>query len=249
MSSPIPTASYALPSGSFTESRVGTVVLATPNSLFVDVAGTTIEVAFVVPFTTGTVAPPAAGTVVQLIRQDSSWVALGRLVGAGSNSVLNGSFEASVPGSFPALWFSANISGVSTATVVDIPDAPEGDLAARVYSGQASVHYLYSSPIAVNSGEIWSLGAFVGGDYGGGAPTADAAIVATWFANATNLYPTTSSADIVVTTSVDVPQYPPFRSLFGNVTAPVSGYLRVALRSTLAAGQALIWDNCTARRV
>jgi hypothetical protein len=242
MSSPIP-------SGAFTESRVGTVVLATPNSMFVDVGGVTFEVGFLLPFTATAVTPPAAGTVVQLIRQDASWVAVGRLFGVGSNAVLNGSFEASVPGSFPALWFSHNVSGTSTATVEDVIDAPEGDLAARVFSGVSSVHYLYSSPIAVNSGEVWSLGAFVGGDYGGGAATADAAIVALWFANATNLYPTTSSADIVVTTSVDVPQYPPFRSLFGNVTAPVSGYMRVALRSTLAAGQALIWDNATARRV
>ncbi len=118
-----------------------------------------------------------------------------------------------------------------------------------MFSAQASVHYLYSSPIAVNSGEVWSLSAFVGGDYGGGAQTADAALVALWFANATNLYPTTSSADSVVTTYVDVPQYPPFQALSGNVTAPVSGFMRLALRSTLAAGQALVWDNAIARRV
>lgn len=241
--------SSPLPPGAFTESRVGTVVLATPNSMFVDVGGVTFEVGFLLPFTSTAVTPPAAGTVVQLIRQDASWVAVGRLFGVGSNAVLNGSFEMSVPGSFPALWFSHNVSGTSTATVEDIADAPEGDLAARVYSGVSSVHYLYSSPIPVNAGDVWSLGAFVGGDYGGGAPTADAAVVALWFANATNLYPTTSSADIVVATSVDVPQYPPFRSVFGNVTAPVAGYMRVALRSTLGAGQALIWDNVTARRV
>lgn len=247
MSSPVQYAPQQ--AGIFTESRIGIVVLATPNSMFVDVGGTTMEVAFIMPFTATAVSPPPAGTVVQLIRQDASWVAVGRLVGAGSNSVLNPSFEQSVPGSFPALWFSSDISGSSTATVVDIPDAPDGDLALRVYSAQASVHYLYSSPIAVNAGEVWSLGAFVGGDYSGVLPTADAAIVATWYANSTNLYPTTSSADIVVATSVDVPQYPPFQTVFGNVTAPVSGYLRVALRSTLAAGQALVYDSVTARRV
>jgi hypothetical protein len=244
MSSPIP-----LPSGSFTESRIGVVVLATPNSMFVDVGGTTLEVAFIMPFTSTAASPPAAGTVVQLIRQDASWVALGRLVGAGSNSILNPSFENSIPGSFPSSWFSANVSGSSTAAVVDIAGAPDGDLAARVFSAQASVHYLYSSPIAVNAGEIWSLSAFVGGDYSGGLPTADAALVGLWFANDTDLYPTTSSADTVVVTSVDVPQYPPFASLFGNVTAPVTGYMRVALRSTLAAGQALVYDAVIGRRV
>lgn len=247
MSSPVP---IVQPSeGRFTESRIGTVVLATPNSMFVNVGGTTVEVGFDMPFTATAISPPAAGTLVHLMRQDSSWVAVGRIVGAGSNSVLNPSFENSLPGSFPSFWFSADISGASSVTVVDIPNPPEGDLAARVYSAQASVHYLYSSPIAVNAGDVWSLGAFVGGDYSGGVETADAAIVATWYANATNLYPTTSSADIVVVTSVDVPQYAPFRSIFGSVTAPVSGFLRVALRSTLAASQALVWDNVSARRV
>ena len=242
MSSPVPEA------GKFTESRIGVVVAGTPNSLFVDVGGTTLEVAFVVPFLSGTVTPPATGSVVQLIRQDASWVALGRVVGAGSNSILNPSFEDSGPGTFPPNWNSYNVSGLSSATVTDVLSAPDGDLAVRVFSGQASVHYLYSSPIPVTSGDVWSLSAFVGGDYGGGPPTADAAIVALWFANATNLYPTTSSADIVVTNDLDIPQYPPFRSLFQNVTAPVTGFMRVALRSTLGAGQALVWDQVISRR-
>lgn len=241
--------SSPLPSGAFTESRIGTVVLSTPNSMFVDVGGTTIEVGFLLPFTATAVSPPAAGTVVQLVRQDSSWVAVGRLVGAGSNSVFNPSFEVSLPGTFPTGWFPYDVSGASQAAVVDVAGAPDGDFAVRVFSAQSSVHYLYSSPIAVNAGDTWSLSAFVGGDYGGAVQTADAALVALWFANSTNLYPTTSSADTVVVTSVDVPQYPPFRSLFGNVVTPVAGYMRVALRSTLAASQALVWDSVTARRV
>lgn len=245
MSSPPP-----VPSGSFTESRIGIVTVATPNSMFVDVGGTVIEVAFIVPFTTAAVLPPVAGTVVQLLRQDASWVAQGRVVGAGSNSILNPSFEDSLPGAQPAQWNSYDVSGSSVATTVDIAGAPDGDFAARVFSGQTSVHYLYSSPIAVNAGETWSLSAFAGGDYGGGAETADAAIVALWFANSTNLYPTTSSADTLVTTDLDIPQYPPFRSLFQNVVIPAGAFfMRVALRSTLAAGQALIWDQVIARRV
>ena len=244
MSSPVPVPG----AGRFTESRIGTVVAATPNSMFVDVGGAVVDVAFVVPFISGTVTPPAAGSVVHVIRQDASWVATGRVVGAGSNSILNPSFEVSPAGSAPTDWQTYDVSGASAVTVTDVVSAPDGDLAARVYSGQASVHYLYSSPVPVASGEIWSLSAFVGGDYGGGAATADAAIVALWFANSTNLYPTTSSADIVVTTFVDVPQYPPFQSLYGNVTAPVTGFMRVELRSTLAAGQALVWDQVIARR-
>lgn len=242
MSSPIPGNPYA-------ESRIGTVVLATPNSMFVDVGGTTMEVAFDLPFTSDTATPPAAGTVVHLIRQDASWVAVGRVVGAGSNSILNPSFENSLPGTPPVDWQLFNVSGSSNASVVDIVGAPDGDFACRVFSAQSSVHYLYSSPVPVNAGDVWSLSAFVGGDYSGGPQTADSAIVALWFANSTDLYPTTSSGDIVVTTSVDVPQFSPFRAMFGNVTAPVAGFMRVALRSTLAANQALVYDSVIARKV
>lgn len=246
MSSPPPVVSTL--EGPFTQSRIGVVVLATPNTMFVNVAGTVMEVAFLLPFTSTAVAPPAAGTVVQLIRQDSSWVAVGRIVGTGSNAVLNPSFEDSLPGTQPVNWQVADISGASTATVITTSDAPDGTQAARVFSGQASDHYLYSSPIAVNAGDIWSIAAFVGGDYNGGPQTADARIDALWFANMTDLFPTTSSASINVVTSNDVPQYPPFRVVSGTVTAPVSGFMRVALRSTLGAGQALVWDSVTARR-
>lgn len=246
MSSPPPVVSSL--EGPFTQSRIGTVVLATPNTLFVDVGGTVMEVAFLLPFLSTAVSPPAAGTVVQLIRQDASWVAVGRVVGTGSNPILNPSFEDSEPGSFPVNWQTADISGVSTVAVTTTTSAPSGTRVARVFSAQASEHYLYSSPIAVNSGEIWSLAAFVGGDYGGGAQTADAKIDAMWYANMTDLFPTVSSPSITVVTSTDAPQYPPFRAISGSVTAPVTGFMRVALRSILAAGQALVWDAATARR-
>jgi hypothetical protein len=246
MSSPPPVVSAL--EGPFTQSRIGKVVLATPNSMFVNVGGAVIEVAFLLPFTSTAVSPPAVGTVVQLIRQDASWVAVGRIVGTGSNAVLNPSFEDSLPGSQPVNWQVADISGASTVTVIVTDSAPDGTQAARVFSGQASEHYLYSAPIAVNAGDIWSIAAFVGGDYGGGVQTADAKIDAMWFANMTDLYPTVSSASITAVTSLDIPQYPPFRAISGTVTAPVSGFMRVGLRSILAAGQALVWDQVSARR-
>lgn len=251
MSSPI--AGMSLPdisAGLYTESRIGTVVLATPNTMFVDVGGTTMEVGFNLPFTATAVSPPAAGTVVHLVRQDASWVAVGRLVGAGSNSVVNPSFEDSLPGSQPTQWQVADISGSSTAIVSDINGAPDGDFVARVYSAQASDHYLYSAPIPVNTGDQWSVAAFVGGDYGGLPQTARARIDVMWFANATDLFPTVSAPSTNAADRLNVPQYPPFQTLFGTVTVPAATFfLRVALRSTLAAGQALVWDQVTARKV
>lgn len=247
MSSPVPAVTTL--SGVFTESRIGTVVLATPNTMFVDVGGTTMEVGFLGTFTGASIVPPDPGTVVQVVRQDASWVCLGPLIGTGSNSVVNGSFEDGPVGAQPVHWTSYNISGSSTAIVVDIADAPAGEFAARVFSDQVSDHYLYSEPIPVNTGDSWSLSAFVGGDYAGGAATARARIDAMWFANSTDLFPTVSAPSTTVDDLLNVPQYPPFSVLAGNVTVPAATFfMRVALRSTLAAGQALVWDASSARR-
>jgi len=234
-----------------TNGRVGVVVSATPNSMFVNIGGTTVPVSFLGPFTGSAIVPPAAGTVVHVIQQDAIWIATGRLIGAGTNAVLNPGFEDSAPGTMPVNWFSADAAGVSVAQVVDVDDSPEGDYATLVTSNQASTHVLYSSPIPVNVGEQWSLSANVGGEYGGNPlETADAAVIALWFANATDLYPTTSAADIIAGTSTDVPQHPPYRSVFGTVTVPAAAvFMRVALRSILAAGQGLVWDNVIARKV
>lgn len=247
MSSPVPAVTTL--SGVFTESRIGVVVLATPNTMFVDVGGTTMEVGFLGTFTGAAIVPPDPGTVVQVVRQDASWVAMGPLIGTGSNAVVNGSFEDGPVGAQPVHWISYNISGSSTAIVVNLADAPSGDLAVRVFSDQISDHYLYSEPIPVNTGDSWSLSAFVGGDYAGGAATARARIDAMWFANSTDLFPTVSAPSTTVDDLLNVPQYPPFQVLSGNVTVPAATFfMRVAVRSTLAAGQALVWDAVSARR-
>ena len=82
-----------------------------------------------------------------------------------------------------------------------------------------------------------------------GPATARARIDAMWFANATDLFPVVSAASINVADRLNVPQYPPFQVLSGNVTVPAASFfMRVALRSTLAAGQALVWDGVSARR-
>lgn len=248
MSSPVPVVS-ASQAGLFTESRIGVVVLATPNTMFVNVGGTTFEVGFLGTFTGASIVPPDPGTVVHVIRQDASWVATGPLIGTGLNSVVNPSFEEGPLGAQPVHWISYNITGSSTATVVDIVGAPEGNLAARVFSGSAADHYLYSEPIPVNTGDSWSLSAFVGGDYAGGPATATARIDAMWFANSTDLFPTVSAASTTADTLANVPQYPPFSVLAGNVVVPAATFfMRLALRSTLAAGQALLWDAASARR-
>jgi hypothetical protein len=233
--------------GPYAQMRTGTVVSFTTNTARVSVGGST----FTASYLKGTTL--AAGNLVSCLHQGGSWLVLGVLAGVGDNLLAAGnpSFEDSAPGSFPVLWFQANLSSVSTITVVTDPLAPTGTQVAAVGGSVVGTQsYLYSQPIAVTSGEQFTLSAFAGGDYQpGDTHGADAALVATWFANATNLYPTTSAVDTVVSTATDLVQAPPYTSLGGTVTAPVTGFMRLALRSTTEASQRVRWDGAIVRRV
>lgn len=240
-------AAIAAEDGPFAQMRTGTVTSFTTNQAFVSVGGST----FTASYLEGTTL--SAGDLVLCFHQRGSWAVIGVLAGVGSNLLAAGnpSFELSAPGSFPSLWFQANLSGVSVINTVADPFAPAGTQVAAV-SGPAvgTQSYLYSQPILATSGEIFSVSAYAGGNYQpSDTPGADAAVVALWFANATNLYPTTSSPDIVISTANNLVQAPPYTTLGGNVTAPVSGFMRVALRSTTEAGQEIRWDSVIVRRV
>lgn len=231
--------------GPYSQLRTGTVTAQDATSVTVLVGGTQVPAAYILGATF------TAGDLVAVTRQDATWFCHGRIAGQGPNEIQNPSFEMNGPGQPPLLWFIADIVGLSQATVATSSFAPDGDQIAQVISDAAtSQSYLYSSPIAVTAGDIFNLSAFVTGFYGADAPqTADSAIVALWFADADDLYPTTISADIVVDTFTDVPSGPPFVQMSGSVTAPVSGFMRVALRSTMAVDQSLGYDFVVARRV
>lgn len=232
--------------GPWTQMRTGTITAQDATFATVLVGGTQVQAAyeFGANFT--------EGDLVIVLRQDATWAVLYRIAGSGPNEIQNPSFEMSPTGQPPILWFLADIVGVSQSVVSDELAAPEGTQYAQVFSdAAAATSYLYSSPIAATAGDIFNVSAFVTGIYDtAAAQTADAALVATWYADSDDLYPTTSSADIVVTTFADVPSGPPFVQLSGSVTAPVTGFLRLALRTTIVAlNQSLGWDFATARRV
>lgn len=234
--------------GPFAQMRTGVVVSFTANVAVVSVGGSQFEAAYLQGTTL------VVGTLVACLNQDGSWLVLGRIAGVGPNLLAldNPSFEDSLPGSFPVDWFSANISGLAQWVVQQTPTAPDGDQVASVISadGAASVSYLYSSPVNVTAGDMFTVSAFAGGQYSfTDVPEADAAVVALWFANDTNLYPTTSSADIVVATATDLVAAPPYTSIGGTITAPVTGFMRIALRSTVTATQTVLWDQVILRSV
>lgn len=238
--------------GPWTQIRTGTVAQATLGSATVVVGGTSFQASYIVPVgsTPSAANIPSIGSLVAIARQDSSWTILGRIAGQGDNLVVNGSFETTPLGAFPDDWFLANLSGTSTAIVVSAP-VVEGShsLAVTSGTGAAAQSYVYSSPIPVVAGDILTLSAYAGADANGTTPAAvNAALFALWFANATDLYPTTSSADSSIATATNIPIAPPFTSLSGSVTAPVTGFVRLALRSDTNGSTSVVWDFATLRR-
>lgn len=231
--------------GPFAQTRTGVVVgEASADTVIILVGGTQFPARYLASYV------PVAGDLVAISLQDSSWMVYGRIAGQGSNQVAGGSFENDPIGSTPDGWTLYDVAGLSAVDVREREGAPSGNQVAAVYPlAPAATSLLYSPPISVAPGQVWDLGAFVGGDYEVGAtPDADADLVALWFANTTNLYPTTSAADTLVASLTDVTQLPPFTGMSGSVTVPTGAVvMRVALRSTLTTGQALEWDFVTAR--
>lgn len=239
-------------SGPWSQVRTGTVSAATLGSATVVVGGTAFQASYVLPFG---VAPspasiPRVGDLVSIVRQDASWQILGRIAGAGPNLITNGSFESTGPGSSPEGWTLYDITSTSSATVVDDVAVDGGNSALVIAnSGVTAESYLYSSPVPVAVGDVMSLSVYAGASYGGEVPVAvNAALYALWFATDTATYPTTSSADSLIAAASGVAGAPPFTPLSGTVTAPVAGYMRLALRSTVSGVTGLVWDFAVVRR-
>lgn len=238
--------------GPWAQLRTGTVVQASGGTAVVVVGATSFEASIIVPF--GVSDPgssvPAEGTLVMVGRQDSSWAVLGRVLGVSGNLVYNGSFELSGPGSDPDGWTLYAILGTADAGVVGGISTVAGTNAVEVSTvSLASESFLYSAPIPVSTGDTFQISGFVGGVYDDtSAPTADAALFALWFANEGDLYPTVSSPNTLVDSDTGIAALPPWTPLSGTVTAPVDGFMRVALNSEIAADQALLWDFIVARK-
>lgn len=234
--------------GPYAQFRTGTVVSFATNQAVVNIGGSTFPAAYLrgATFT--------AGDLVYVSHQMGSWVIHGALAGVGANLLAAGnpSFEDSASGTDPVLWFSADVSGVSTAIVQEVAGAPDGTQVASVGTANtaAAVHYLYSQPIQVQSGWQFSVSASAAGEYqSSDAATADAALVGLWFANEIDLYPTTSAADTVIVSANDLVQQPLYTTLSGSVSAPVTGFMRLALRSSTSGLQRVFWDSVILRRI
>lgn len=231
----------------FSAMRTGVVTSVNPVFVVVDVAGTAFNAAYI------RAAVPKEGDTVAILRQGATWFVLGTTSASGENLVQNPSFEEADAGTgFPTGWTLYNVAGVSTYESVPSEDAIDGNRVLEVLpvTGVGVQSFVYSQPVSVTAGDVLELSAYAGGFYPTSAApdTADAALVALWFADANDLYPTTSSANIVVATELNIVEYPPWTNLQGTVTAPVTGFMRMAVRTTAdAVAGGLHWDLAVAR--
>lgn len=230
----------------YSSMRTGTVQSVNPVFVTVDVGGTIFNAAYI------RAAVPEIDDTVAILRQGATWFVLGTTSASGTNLVQNPSFEEADSAGVPTGWILYNVSGASTYESVGSEDAVDGERVLEVLpvTGVGVTSLVYSAPISVTAGDVLEISAYVGGYYPTtGAPnTADASLRALWFANATNLYPTTSSADTTVVSQSNIVESPPMTNLQGLVTAPVTGFMRVGLHTVAdAVAGGLHWDFVVAR--
>lgn len=230
------------------ESPTGVVTAVSATTLSVNVRGVNINAAYLDSYVS-----PQIGDLVALARWDATMLVLGRLAGVGANSVQNPSFEMDgTITSVPSLWNFATLAGMPAVSVQATGFAVDGLYECGVSAGGAAQDsYVYSAPIPVAAGQQWALSAFVAGVYPVGVtPSATGSVYALWFANDTDLYPTTSAPDTAAGSVSPVSEAPLHASVSGTVTVPGStAFMRVALRSVSAASITLFWDLVTARRI
>lgn len=230
------------------ECVTGEITAISATTLTLLVRGVTISSAYI-----DTGVTLRVGDLVLAGRQDASWFTFGRLAGVGTNEVLNPSFE--IDGTrtgTPTNWTTYAISGAASISTQQTGYAPSGLYELVVSSGGVATDtFVYSSPISVVPGQVWALSALAAAIYPPGAPfDADIALYALWFANDTNLYPTTSAADTNVAQVNNIGPVPGHTSVSGSVTVPGGAvYMRVALRSILNTAVTEVWDSVVSRRI
>lgn len=225
--------------------RTGTVTDWSPTAVQVNVGGSEIMASFLDWYQ-----PPIPGDLVALLQQDSSWLCLGRYAGAGFNEVLNPSFEDSAPATtVPLNWAQyVTITGGSPlpaiVAVVTDNDAPQAGQAVEMSSnGTANTVVLTSNAISVMPGEQYFVSVYAasfGFIPGGGVtnPPHQAQIMACWFTDSTETFPSATQVDkyTMIDRRVNLRESPPYTFLSGAVQVPAAmpvsgGVMRVGLRT------------------
>lgn len=225
--------------------RVGTVAEVFASTLTVNVGGTPTPMAYLASYTAN------IGDLVAAMRQDSTWLVLGRLSGSGDNAVANPSFEddGAATGT-PSRWGTYNQTGTATVSTDGDPNAPAGNYVLVISpDGTSRTTVIYSDPIEVLPGQVWSASVYVAGIQDTGVPTGDATLEAWFELNEADVPPTTV-VTTTIATMLNVPNSPPYFQIAGNVAVPTGvNFMRIGLRSVLAANVGMKWDFATARLI
>lgn len=248
--------------------RTGIVTNWSPTNVQVTIGGSEVMAAFLDWYQ-----PPIVGDLVAVIKQDSSWLVLGRYAGAGSNLVANPSFEASAPtaaaapGTIPVNWgtFTSITGAAGTPASVNVvsdadapqsgqvlevdPHSPGGSLDVVLTSGPISVapgEMLYLSSYVANTNFIAPTGSFT-------TPPTAVQLMACWFSTDVEVFPAASQTDkyTMVQRIPNLREKPPYTYIAGGVKVPAAAsIMRIGLRCEFPANavSTIRWDYVTARR-
>lgn len=220
--------------------RTGIVTAVDPFGVSVTVGETNIRAAYIRQ------AEPEIGDVVAVVRQGATWFVLGTSSASGVNLVENPSFETVRDDGTPDAWFQFIVAGTPVWSSEPDDRAVDGERVLEVFTpgAVASTSLVYSGPIAVTVGQTLEVSAYRNGFYPADNPnTTDIQLRVLWFANATDLYPTTSVADSTLVTLSNIPEDDTMTVIQGTVVVPVGAvFARVGLRTAMLTGTGAHWD-------
>ena len=215
----------------------------TPTRVPVIVGGTEFQAAYLESYIN-----PTPGDLVACIRQDSTWLVLGKFAGTGPNLIQNPSFEDSAPGTTPVNWtFQLFAGGAPATTGLTATDAnaPAGGQVARVAANAAAQNVVFlSNYIDVMPGEKYSVSCYAASFNATVAtPPNDVQVHACWFSTTAEAFPspTLTTDSTMIVQQLDIPNSPPYTYLSGTVTVPSAiptdpVAMRIGLRSINSAG-------------
>jgi hypothetical protein len=258
MIGPLPTLPAALAAANPedpTKIRVGRVVRYDSATVTIDISGTVINASAVYLRSY----MPVLGDYCVVVWQGGSLLVLGAVAGTpADNTVANASFELDTPAvATPTgwgLWTVAGTNSVETKTVADgyTVDGPQAAYT-KVTSAGGTVN-LYSSPIPVDAGQVWSASALVHAEPVAG-DTLTATLSIAWHAQSTDVPPTYVSLDTTAAQTFTA-RTQAWVQLRGGGTAggdsppATARFARVVLSTaTGAANSAAWWDRVTLRQI
>lgn len=227
--------------------RTGIVTQVDPFGVTVEVGENAMRAAY------ARQSEPEPGDTVVVLRQGASWFVIGTSSATGGNLVYNGSFEELDINATPVGWTLTNATNVMTALARADALAVEGSNVVDLFNSgaAAAVSRYYSRPFGVTVGQQLELSAYLNGLYPEGDPnTVDVQLQALWFANATDLYPTTSAADSTAATMNNITEADLMQVIRGTVTVPAGAvFARIGLRTAADPNVGATYDFVTARVV